>query len=206
MNAVGELLRPALEGVAALGPWGPAAFVLLYAAATVLMVPGSLLTLGAGAVFGPLRGILLVWVAATLGATAAFCIGRWVARERVERRLMGNVKLRAVDQAIKQDAWRVVFLLRLSPLFPFNALNYALSLTDVPLRHYVSASALGMLPGTALYVTLGSAAGSLAGLGGTRTRTPLEWALYGIGLAATILATVSITRAARRSLEARLGE
>ncbi len=201
-----ELLRPALERVAALGPWGPAAFVLLYAAATVLMVPGSVLTLGAGAVFGPLKGAAIVWAAATLGATAAFVLGRSLARDRVAKRLAADARLAAVDSAIKRDAWRVVFLLRLSPLFPFNALNYALALTDVPLRDYVSASALGMIPGTILYVYLGSAAGSLAGLGGARARTPLEWALYAVGLAATILATVSVTRAARRSLDERLKE
>ncbi|MBI5201579.1 MAG: TVP38/TMEM64 family protein [Elusimicrobia bacterium] len=200
-----DLLRGLLERVSALGLWAPAAFVALYAAAAVLMVPGSLLTLGAGAVFGPVKGAVLVWLAATLGSTLAFAAGRTIARGLVSRRLGADPRLAAVDAAISRDGWRVVLLLRLSPLFPYNALNYVLSLTGVTARDYVSATALGMIPGTLLYVYIGSLAGGVAGLGGARTRTPLEWLLYAAGFAATIGAAVLVGRSARRSLDESLG-
>ncbi|MBI4345460.1 MAG: TVP38/TMEM64 family protein [Elusimicrobia bacterium] len=193
--------KPLLEGVAELGPWGPAAFVGLYVLATVCMVPGSLLTLGAGAVFGLARGSVIVSVAATLGAAAAFLVGRYLARGRVARRLETDPRLRRIDGAIRAGGWWIVLLLRLSPVFPFNVLNYALSVTDVRLTHYVAASWLGMLPGTVLYVYIGSAAGGLAGLGGGRARTPAEWALFAVGLVATAAVTVYLTRAARRSID-----
>ena len=200
------LLAQALDGIRALGPWGPALFVPLYVAATVLFVPGVVLTLGAGAVFGIVRGVVTVSIAATLGATAAFLIGRYLAREAVARRLEASPRFRAIDEAVGEEGWKIVGLTRLSPLFPFNVLNYAFGVTRVPLRHFVLASWLGMLPGTVMYVYLGSLAGDLVatlGLAG-RTRTPAEWALYGVGLAATVAVTVVVTRLARRALDRRI--
>jgi len=196
-----ELLRGALARIDGLGPWGPAAFIALYIAATVLLLPGSILTLGAGAVFGAFRGSIYVSAASTMGATAAFLVGRYLARDRVVRKLQGNARFRAVDGALKSGGWWIVLLLRLSPVFPFNLLNYALGLTDVKLRDYFLASWLGMLPGTIMYVYIGSLAGDLAGLGaGGRVRTPTEWALYGVGLTATVAVTLYVTRIARSAL------
>lgn len=196
-------LRAALEGLAACGPAGAAAFVLLYCAACVLFIPASILTLGAGAVYGLARGLPLVWASATLGATAAFLLGRTIARGWVQSHVERDARLKAVDRAVARDGWKIVLLTRLSPAFPFSLLNYLFGVTRVPLRDYVLASWAGMLPGTALYVYIGALAGDLAGIGSRGAeRAPLEWLFYGVGLAATLAATVIVTRIARKALAA----
>ncbi len=198
------LLRTALDWIRDLGPWGAMIFVLLYVAATVLLLPGSVLTLGAGAVFGVARGAVLVSIAATLGATAAFLVGRYLAREWVAAKIQGYPRFAAIDQAVAQEGWKIVGLTRLSPVFPFNLLNYAFGLTRVSLRDYFFASWIGMIPGTVMYVYVGSVAGDLATLGtGARTRSTAEWMLYGVGLMATIAVTVYATRLARAPLARR---
>ncbi len=199
------LLRRALEWIGDLGPAGAAAFVGIYVVACVLFIPGSILTLGAGAVYGVVRGSLLVSVASTLGATAAFLAGRYLARDWVARRIEGNERFRAIDRAVGREGWKIVGLTRLSPVFPFNLLNYAYGLTRVSLRDYVLASWIGMIPGTVMYVYLGSLAGSLATLdagGGGRSRA--QWVLYVVGLAATVAVTVYVTRIARAALAQRV--
>ena len=199
------LLRKALDGLPGLGPWGPPIFVLLYVLATVLFLPGWILTLGAGVVYGVIKGSVLVSIAATLGATAAFLVGRYLARGWVAARIEGNPRFRAIDEAVAREGWKIVLLTRLSPAFPFNLLNYAFGLTRVSLRDYVLASWIGMMPGTVMYVYLGSLAGDLASLGAGRgSRTPAEWALYAVGLLATVAVTVYVTRIARGALEKRI--
>ncbi|MBW3535099.1 MAG: TVP38/TMEM64 family protein [Gemmatimonadetes bacterium] len=196
-----DALPRILEAVRDLGPWAAVAFIGLYAAATVAWVPGSILTLAAGALFGLLRGTAYTLMGATLGCALAFLVARHVARSAVERRLGGSPRLRAVDEAIGRQGAKVVLLLRLSPVFPFNALNYALGLTRVPFRRYVAASAVGMVPGTFLYVYAGHAAGQVAaGVTGAAPRGPGYWALLTVGLLATVAVTVLITRSARRAL------
>lgn len=203
---VREALIGALEWIRGLGAIGPLIFILLYVLATVLFVPGSILTLGAGFVFGVVRGSILVSISATLGATCAFLVGRYLARGWVARGIEGNAKFKAIDEAVAREGWKIVGLTRLSPVFPFNLLNYAFSLTNVRLRDYVFASWLGMIPGTILYVYVGSLAGSLATLGaGERQRSAAEWALYVVGLLATVGVTVYVTRVARGALESRVG-
>jgi uncharacterized membrane protein YdjX (TVP38/TMEM64 family) len=194
---VRELLREALGWIEELGTWGQVLFVVIYVAATVLLIPGSALGLGAGALFGVVRGSVLVSLASTLGATCAFLLGRYLARDWVAKRLGRHRSFAAIDRAVGVEGWRIVFLARLSPVFPFTLLNYALGLTRVPLRDYVLASWIGMMPGTVMYVYLGSLA--RAGVA-DRQRTPAEWALYGVGLVATVAAVVTITRIARRAL------
>jgi len=196
---VRALLRDALAGLESLGPWGPVIFVLLYIVAAVLFVPGSALTLGAGALFGVGLGSVLVSVGATLGATAAFLVGRYLARDWVAKKIEGNAAFAAIDRAVASEGWKIVGLTRLSPAFPFTLLNYAFGLTRVSLRDYVLASWIGMMPGTVMYVYLGS----LARAAGERHRTPAEWALYGVGLLATIVVTVFVTRLARAALAKR---
>jgi uncharacterized membrane protein YdjX (TVP38/TMEM64 family) len=195
-------LAAALEGIRGAGVWAPVVFLLLYVAACVLLLPGSVLTLGAGAVFGVARGAPLVWVSATAGATAAFLVGRYLVRQWVERRVAANPKFQAVDAAVAREGWKIVLLLRLSPVIPFNLLNYAFGATRVSLRDYVLASAIGMLPGTVTYTYLGSVAGDLAA-GSLRARTPAEWTIYGLGLLATVAVTVYVTRVARAALARR---
>jgi uncharacterized membrane protein YdjX (TVP38/TMEM64 family) len=198
-----EMLRGALVWIRDLGPLGALLFVALYAVGTVLFFPALLLTLGAGAVFGVLQGTVLVFFAATLGATLAFLVGRYLARDLVARRIAGNAKFAAIDEAVAREGWKIVALSRLTPIFPFVLLNYAFGLTKVPLRHYVPASAIGMIPGTVMYVYLGSVAGTLATAGGERARTPAEWALYVVGLLATVAVAVFVTRLASRAIEQR---
>ncbi len=202
-----ERLREALAWVQQLGWPGVGVFVALYVLACVLFLPGSVLTLGAGAIYGVARGSLIVSAASTLGATAAFLAGRYLARDWVGGRIRGNARFTAIDEAIGREGWRIVGLTRLSPVFPFNLLNYAFGLTRVRLGPYVLASWIGMMPGTVLYVYLGSLGGSLATLGtgpGAGARTPAQWALYAVGLLATVAVTVCVTRIARRALNFRI--
>lgn len=198
--------RVLLAWVQSLGPWGPALFLLIYVAACVLGLPGSILTLGAGAIFGVLKGSVLVSVSATLGATAAFLIGRYLARGWVSRKIEAHAAFKAIDEAVEREGWKIVGLTRLSPAFPFNLLNYGFGVTRVSLRDYFFASWIGMLPGTIMYVYLGSLVGDLAALGARgRSRAPAEWALYGVGLAATVVVTVTVSRIARQALQKRTG-
>jgi uncharacterized membrane protein YdjX (TVP38/TMEM64 family) len=199
------LLREVLDRISGLGPWGPVVFVILYIAACVLFIPGSLLTLGAGVLFGVAEGSVLVSIASTAGATCAFLIGRYFARDWIASKLADRPAFRPIDEAVAREGWKIVGLTRLSPVFPFNLLNYAFGLTRVRLRDYVLASWVGMMPGTVLYVYVGSLAGSLASVGqGGRVRTPAEWALYLVGLAATLGVTVFVTRLARKALQEKI--
>jgi uncharacterized membrane protein YdjX (TVP38/TMEM64 family) len=197
-------LRSALDGIARLGPWGPVLFALLYVAATVFFLPGSILTVGAGVVFGLVRGFAIVSISATLGATTALLVGRYLARDWIAGKIESHPKFAVIDEAVAREGWKIVALLRLSPVVPFNVLNYAFGVTRVSLRDYVLASWIGMMPGTLLYVYLGSIAGDLAGAGGRASRTPAEWAFYAVGLVATIAVTVFVTRLARRALAERV--
>lgn len=199
-DRIPELLRR----VDALGPWAAVAYVGIYAVAAVAWIPGSILTLAAGAIFGLLEGTVFTLIGATLGAALAFLVSRYIARSAVERKLGNSPKLRAVDEAVAREGAKVVFLIRLSPVFPFNALNYALGLTKVRFRDYVPASALGMIPGTFMYVYAGHAAGQIAaGTAGAGPEGVGRWVMLGVGLLATVAVTVVVTRAARRALETR---
>ena len=200
-----QVLHEALTWISGLGALGPIIFAGLYILACVLSLPGSILTLGAGALFGVVTGFIAVSIGSTLGAACAFLIGRYLARDLVAGRIAGNEKFKAIDEAVGREGWKIVLLTRLSPVFPFNLLNYSFGLTKVSLKHYFFASWLGMIPGTVMYVYIGSLAGGLAGLGGAgRTRTTGEWVLYGVGLLATLLVTVFVTRLARKALTARI--
>lgn len=186
-----------------LGFLGALAFIGLYVVVCVFFLPGSLLTLGAGAIYGLVRGTLLVSVASMAGATVAFLIGRYLARDWVGNKIAGNAKFKAIDEAVAREGWKIVGLIRLSPAFPFSLLNYAFGVTRVSFRDYFFASWIGMLPGTIMYVYLGSLAGSLAGAeqesAGTAQRVT-----FAIGLAATIAVTWFVTRMARNALRDRV--
>jgi uncharacterized membrane protein YdjX (TVP38/TMEM64 family) len=182
-----------------------ASFLAVYALAAVLVVPGTILTLGAGFVFGLPLGVALVSAGSVLGAVAAFLVGRFAARGWVERRIADRPRFRALDTAARQDGFAIVLLARLSPLFPYNLLNYAFGVTAVRLRDYALASWLGMLPATLLYVYLGSLAKSLPALASGEFEA--SWArrvLLVAGFAATAVMTVVIARRATRTLRGRL--
>lgn len=200
-----EILAAALAWTAAAGPLGQAGFVGLYILATVAFLPGSILTLGAGAAFGLWKGFVLVSIGSTVGASAAFLVGRYLLRDWVSRKLEKVPAFAAVAAAVGQEGWKVVLLTRLSPVLPFNLLNYAYGLSTVGFGEYVLASWVGMIPGTFLYVYLGAAAGEAA-RGGSRARTPAEWALYAGGLAATAVAAWLVGRTAKRALSAKVKE
>lgn len=184
-----------------LGPWGGLIFVLGYALAVVAFVPGSVLTLAGGAIFGVVRGTLFVFLGAVLGSTLAFLVARYVARRTIERRLKANPRFADLDRAVGDEGRKIVFLLRLSPVFPFTLLNYGLGLTRVRFVDYLIGS-LGMLPGTVLYVYYGRLLGDVAAVASGQ---PIEkgWGAYAgllVGLAATVVVTVMVTRLARRAL------
>ncbi len=195
------------EWVDGLGLWGPLVFMGGYAAAVVAFVPASALTLAGGAIFGLARGTLYVFAAATLGSSLAFLVSRYWARGPIERKLAGNERFASIDRAVGEQGRKIVFLLRLSPVFPFNLLNYALGLTQVRFADYVIA-ALGMLPGTLLYVYLGTVGGeaAAAAAGAGMERSTAETALLVLGLVATVVVTTLVTRIARRALADATGD
>jgi len=205
-------IRQAFLGILAwiesAGPLGPLIFFLLYIVAGVLMLPGLILTIGAGVVFGVVKGSLIVYFSATASATAAFLVGRYLVRDWVSSKLAGNRVFESLDQAVGREGWKIVGLTRLSPIFPYNLLNYAFGLTRVSLRDYVLASFFGMIPVTTAYVYFGSLAGSLAEIGpsaGGAARGTAEWIIYILGGLATIAVVVVVTRISRRALKERIG-
>jgi len=196
------ILANALQWIDSLGTLGIIAFIALYIIATVAFFPGSILTLGAGVIFGAVWGSLYVFIGATLGATAAFLVGRYLARGWVAGKITNNKKFAAIDQAVGKEGLKIVLLTRLSPIFPFNLLNYAFGITGISLQDYFIGS-VGMIPGTIMYVYIGSLAGNLAMIGteAQPTNPTLQWAIRILGLIATVAVTIYITRIARQALE-----
>jgi pyruvate/2-oxoglutarate dehydrogenase complex dihydrolipoamide dehydrogenase (E3) component/uncharacterized membrane protein YdjX (TVP38/TMEM64 family) len=191
-----------LEWTRGLGAVGPVVVAAFYVIATVLFLPGSILTLGAGFLFGLGTGFLTVWIGSNLGACAAFLVGRFIARDWVAQKVAGNPRFAAIDEAVGREGFKIVFLLRLSPIFPFNLLNYALGLTKVSFANYALASLIGMIPGTLMYVYFGSAARSLAAVAaGEVERGAAGRIFFWVGLVATIVVAGYVTRLARRSLQ-----
>lgn len=186
-----------------LGAWGPVLFGAAYVLAAVLFVPGSALTLAAGALFGLWWGTVTVSLASTTAAGVAFLIGRYLARDSVRRWADQSPKFTAIDAAIGERGWKIIALLRLSPAVPFSLGNYLYGLTAIRFWPYVITSWLAMLPGTIMYIYLGYAgrAGIAAAATGTTTRSPGQWALLVIGLLATIVVTVYVTRIARKAIK-----
>lgn len=191
-----------LEWTQGLGPWAPFSVAIFYVVSTVFFLPGSVLTLGAGFLFGVPLGLITAWSGAVVGACVAFFLGRTFAREWVARKVSGNPKFNAVDEAVGHEGFKIVFLLRLSPVFPFNLLNYALGLTKVSFKHYALASMIGMLPGGLMYVYFGSAARSIADVAAGKVEGGFAGQVFfWIGLAATIGVAGFVTRLARKSLK-----
>ena len=197
-------VAPLVQGVDHLGAVGPIAFIAGFAIASVALVPASLLTLAAGAIFGIVRGTIYTLIGASIGAMIEFLLARYVARGLIARRLADNARFAAINRAVDADGLKIVTLLRLSPVLPFSPLNYALGLTRVRLADYLLGM-IGIVPGTLLYVYYGKVGGDLAALaGGARPISdPAGAVVLGLGLVATIVVTVLIARAARLSLEQR---
>lgn len=197
---VEEGIRWFIDRAASLGLAGAILFGLVYVAATVLMLPGSPLTITAGLVYGLARGFPLVLISATAGAALAFLIARYLARRHIAHRFGQHPRFQAIDDAIAEDGWKIVLLLRLSPLIPFNLQNYLYGLTRVRFSQYLWASFVGMAPGTLLYLYIGALGNAV--VDDSQPYGPWRWALFGLGLAATAAATILVTRKANRKLRA----
>ena len=204
-------LLAVLEWTAAHRQQAWAWYILLYVIATVCFLPASVLTLAAGAIFGVATGSLLVSIGSTLGATAAFFVGRSLAREWISRRIAAWPRFRALDAALGQRGFLIVLLTRMSPAFPFFLLNYAYGVSSVRPRDYILGSWLGMMPATVAYVYLGSLAASVAqvvsGRAGSAAKpNPLSWLLLAFGIMVTIAVIVIVTRLASRQLDTQLSK
>jgi len=200
---VREWLRDFNYWVSQMGVAGIFIFILVYAVATVLLAPGSILTIGAGFAFGLWKGFLAVSAGATLGAALAFLVARFIARDKVEAIAQRNEKFRRIDKAIGRKGAKLIFLLRLSPVIPFNLSNYFYGLTSVKFWPYVLASWIGMIPGTFLYVYVGvaSKAAVITAAGGEAVKHGWQyWTFLGVGLGATVVVTIWVTKIARDAL------
>lgn len=186
--------------VQSLGTLGPAAVVLAYVLCTVLLIPASIITLGAGTLFGLKTGFIVVVIGANLGAFCSFLLARTFLREKVAHWAQANAKFRFLDEAIGRQGFKMVLLTRLSPIFPFILLNYFLGLTAVRTGAYVLGNLFGMLPATFLFVYIGAAARDAIG-GPTDTAADFyQQILKYVGLLATIGVVTLVTRMARRAL------
>ncbi|HEV3003674.1 MAG TPA: TVP38/TMEM64 family protein [Pirellulales bacterium] len=189
------------ERARALGFWGPSCLAAICVPAAVLMLPGSWITLLGAFTFGLSRSLAPLWLGHTLGACAAFLVGRYLARGWIEQRLTKSPRLAAIDRAVAEQGFKIVFLSRLSPLLPFGVLNYSYGLTNISFRKYALATWLGMAPGTLLYVYLGAAANRIGDvLSGRAVEGGLERGMFFAGLLATLAVTFVIARVAGTAL------
>jgi len=197
-----DWLAPVVLKLAQLGPWGPILFILLYIAAAVTLAPAFFLTVAAGAMFGVWRGSVIVFIGASLGASAVYAVGLPMSRSRLMARVTRDRRVAAVREAVAGEGAWLMFLLRLSPLVPFNILNYALALSGVRYADFAIAL-IGMIPAIIMYTYYGKVVGDVAALaaGVSAPRGPEYYALLVLGLVAIVVSTTVITRAARRAIE-----
>ena len=197
---VKDWIRAFINWVQQLGPIGVVVFVVAYALATVLFLPGWIFTVGAGLVYGIVGGTLVALTGAVIGATLAFIVARYLVRKNIEEYTKKNARFKAIDEAIGKNGWKIIGLLRLSPLIPFNLSNYFYGITSVSLKAYVAVSAIGMIPGTLLYAYLGAI--GKAGISGEKTQhSGAQYILLGVGLVATIAVTILVSRIAKNALK-----
>jgi uncharacterized membrane protein YdjX (TVP38/TMEM64 family) len=197
-----EFLQNALQWINSLGAIGGIVFIGIYIIATLAFLPAALLTLGAGVIFGVIWGSLYVFIGATLGAIAAFLGGRYLAQGWVKEKISSYKKFAIIDKAVSKEGLKIVLLVRLSPLFPFNLLNYAFGITSVSIQDYLIGS-VGMIPGTIMYVYFGSLVGDIALIGSKNQagNIILHWVIQIMGLIATIAVTVYVTKIAKKALK-----
>ena len=194
-------LSELLLRLGALGPWGAVLFVALYVLSAVVVAPSFLLTVAAGAVFGVVKGSVLVFIGATLGGSAAYGIARKLAGSRWLSWLDQDRRVQIARRAVQQDSAKVQFLLRLSPVVPFTILNYAFGLARVRYADFLIAM-LGMIPAIVMYTYWGKVVGDVTLLAGgvAPPRGPEYYTLLAVGLIATVVATSMITRAAKKAI------
>ena len=198
---VNEWLESVRGWIAGLGFWAPAAYAATYGLATTIFIPASALSLAAGVLFGIWKGSAIVWIGANLATVASFLVARFAARSRVEAMAQARPRFAAVDRALGEEGWKIVALMRLSPVFPFTLQNYLFGVTAIRFWPYAIASAVCMVPGTFLYVYIGYAGGqAAAAASGAPGTEALRLGLQAVGLLATILVTVFVTRIASRAV------
>jgi uncharacterized membrane protein YdjX (TVP38/TMEM64 family) len=197
-----DWLAPIVLRLQDLGPWAPFLFVLIYVVGAVFLAPSFFLTVAAGAMFGIVRGSIVVFVGASLGASAVYALATPLANSRWLARVTADPRVNAVRSAIRGDALWLTFLLRLSPLIPYNVLNYALALSGVRYRDF-AIGFIGMIPAIIMYTYYGKVVGDVAALaaGVAPPRGPEYYALIVVGLVTLVVSTWMITRAARRAID-----
>ena len=184
------------EWVEGSGVLGAVVFGAIYVVATLLLLPGAVLNVIAGALFGLAWGVGVVTISSMAAAIAAFLIARHLLRERIRRHYTCAGTPAAIDRALRSEGWRAVALLRLSPVIPFAVKNYLFGVSRVRMRDYVIGTFLGKLPGTLVLTALGTAGRAALDLSG-RAR----WGLIAAGIAATLAVTWLVGRAARKGLD-----
>lgn len=170
-------------------------FILIYIVSTIMMLPGSPLTFTAGALFGFWKGLVIVSIGSTIGAGCAFLVSRYLARNFVKRKFLNNELFKSIDSGINEEGFKIVILARLSPVIPFFLLNYALGITKIRFTQFLTASWIGMIPGTMVYVLMGSMGSAMI----SGKKSFLEWVLLGAGIIATIFVTLLISRIIRKA-------
>ena len=197
---VGKVVAKLDDVLDRLGPLAIVVFIVAYILDAVVLGPAWLFALAAGLAFGLVRGGLIVWFSATIAAGVAFLIARYVARHRVEKLARGNEKFEAVDRAIAKSGWRVALMLRISPILPYTIANYLYGLTAIRFVPYMIATAIGIIPMVAVYVSIGAAGreAALAAAGGHQSTA--EWIVLGVGIVVTVAAGFLIARGAKREL------
>lgn len=180
---------------------GPLLFVAIMALVVILLVPGVMLTTGAGFAFGVIEGSIAVVLGTTLGATVAFLLARYGFGERAAGIVQRHARLKAISDEFAAEGWKIVLVTRLVPFFPFKLSNYVFGLTKIPLRGFVGGTLIGEIPLSVHNVYLGSMAADLATLGRHQAeRTSLEWTLYGMGFIVAVLSVLYLAAWARHVL------
>lgn len=197
---VKQWIREFIDWVRQLGPLGVIVFIIAYAIATVLFLPGWIFTVSAGLIYGIVGGTLIALCGAVIGASLAFLVARYLLRHNIEELTKKNPRFGAIDAAIGKNGWKIIGLLRLSPLIPFNLSNYFYGITSISFISYIAVSAIGMIPGTLLYAYLG-AIGQAGISGGVSQRSLWQYVLLGVGLLATIAVTILVSRIAKNALK-----
>ncbi|KAL3688610.1 hypothetical protein R1sor_014919 [Riccia sorocarpa] len=183
-----------------MGPWGPVMLALAYIPCTIFAVPASILTLGGGYLFGLVMGFISDSIGSTLGATAAFLVGRTVGRSYVTSKLNDYPQFQAIAIAIERSGFKIVLLLRMVPLLPFNVLNYLLSVTPLSVWTYMLASWIGMMPSTLVFVYVGTTIKDITDIDHAHF-TPARWLMVSAGLGTSVVMVILVTRTAKDALQ-----
>jgi uncharacterized membrane protein YdjX (TVP38/TMEM64 family) len=201
-----EFLHRSLEWIEQSGWVGAVGFIVLYTLTCVFFLPGSVLTVGAGAVYGFWFSTALVTIASTVGAVVNFLTSRYLSRNWMQRKLGHSARFRSLEKAVSTEGWRIILISRMSPIVPHSLVSYAAGLIDISFLRFTLASFVGFLPPSAAYTYVGAVLGrAVRTSAGTASHDPVTWTFYGLGLVATLTVTVLTTRMARQSWKAYYG-